>query len=173
MTNSPEKIETKVKHKRTPVINKRPDPLRDLDGGQLGLNTNPESPGLYFRTDPKSGSNEKPGLVKIGPAHVSDVEPNPTNYTKRCIGELWFNPETGALKVWAIKNPGGEGSSPDWIDAGLKESIPTSPESLTFGDVWNDGGKLKAANQNIPTTNPNIAGAIWYDGKTLKVSTGS
>jgi len=72
-----------VQHIRSGDVAKRPLPL-DLAPGQLAINYNGDSPGLFFRTD--SGE-----LVKAGPVHVGPDAPLQVNYTERSIGEMWLD----------------------------------------------------------------------------------
>ena len=83
-----------VQHIRTDEVERRPKPA-DLVEGQLAINYNSETPGIYFKTD--TGS-----LVKAGPMFISAIEPVPNNYTPFLVGEMWLDTskETPALKVW-------------------------------------------------------------------------
>lgn len=93
-----------VQHIRSGDYGKRPQPL-DLAPGQLAVNYNTDSPGLFFRTD--SGQ-----LIKAGPAHVGASAPYQINYTERSVGELWLdttNVVSPSLKVytnagWTVVN---------------------------------------------------------------------
>lgn len=84
-----------VQHIRSGEFAKRPAPA-DLSTGQLAVNYNNDSPGLFFKTD--SGA-----LVKVGPTHVGASAPQQQNWTERSIGEMWLDtavPETPVLRVW-------------------------------------------------------------------------
>jgi hypothetical protein len=72
-----------VQHIRSGEFARRPRPL-DLAPGQLAVNYNSDSTGLYFRTD--NGE-----LVKAGPVHVGADAPPQINWTERSIGELWLD----------------------------------------------------------------------------------
>lgn len=93
-----------VQHIRSGEFARRPQPL-DLAPGQLAVNYNNDSPGLFFRTD--SGA-----LIKAGPAHVGNAAPVQINYTERSIGEQWVDttdPQSPALRIyteagWQIVN---------------------------------------------------------------------
>ena len=85
------------KFKRTTTAHKRPKPLQDMSEGQIALNVNEESPALFITANRES--TDVPSLVKIGPAHVGAEPPLLTDGARYCIGELWYNPETGVLKV--------------------------------------------------------------------------
>ena len=83
-----------VQHKRSGDANRRPHP-RDLTTGQLAVNYNEESPGLFFRT--LSGT-----LIKAGPAQIGDESPRLENWTNYSVGEFWVDTkkQDPHLKVW-------------------------------------------------------------------------
>jgi hypothetical protein len=77
-----------VQHVRSGEYARRPQPL-DLAPGQLAVNYNNDTPGVFFRTD--SGE-----LVKAGPAYVGTDAPPQINWTERSLGEMWLD-TTNAL----------------------------------------------------------------------------
>jgi len=87
-----------LQHLRASVANKRPAPS-GMSDGQLAINTNDESPGLFFK-------NAGGTLVKIGPVHVGTAAPNVTpasgGTSGNTTGELWLDSTDGdyALKTW-------------------------------------------------------------------------
>lgn len=88
-----------VKLLRTPTLSKRPNPSALLEG-QPALNTNPLTPGLYFRDS--TGQD----LVKVGPCHVGTSAPNnnPAGFFGHTKGEFWLDisdPEVPQFKVWS------------------------------------------------------------------------
>lgn len=93
-----------VQHIRSGEYGKRPKPL-DLAAGQLAVNYNGSSPGLFFRSD--SGE-----LFKVGPTHVGATAPYQTNHADRSLGEMWLDttiPTGPSLKVytnngWSVVN---------------------------------------------------------------------
>jgi hypothetical protein len=93
-----------VQHIRSGEFARRPQPL-DLALGQLAVNYNTDSTGLFFRTD--SGE-----LVKAGPVHVGVDAPPQINYTERSIGEMWLDttdPISPSMRVytqggWSLVN---------------------------------------------------------------------
>lgn len=93
-----------VQHIRSGEYARRPQPL-DLAPGQLAVNYNSNSTGLYFRTD--NGE-----LVKAGPVHVGTDAPPQINWTERSVGEMWLDvadPIGPSLKVyteagWVVVN---------------------------------------------------------------------
>lgn len=93
-----------VQHIRSGEFARRPQPL-DLAPGQLAVNYNSDSTGLYFRTD--NGE-----LVKAGPVHVGTDAPPQINWTERSVGEMWLDttdPVSPSMKVyteagWTVVN---------------------------------------------------------------------
>jgi hypothetical protein len=93
-----------VQHIRSGEYARRPQPL-DLAPGQLAVNYNSDSTGLYFRTD--NGE-----LVKAGPVHVGTDAPPQINWTERSVGEMWLDttdPVSPSMKVyteagWVVVN---------------------------------------------------------------------
>jgi hypothetical protein len=123
-----------IQHKRSGDFARRPSPS-DLNQGQLALNYNPETPGLFFKTD--NGT-----IVKVGPVHVGASAPQMRNWTERSVGELWLDISiTGSplLKVWT--NQG-------WLTVSTLTTTanlfipPTSTTGLPSGAVWNNNGVL-------------------------------
>jgi hypothetical protein len=86
------------KHLRSSTANKRP--TTGITDGQLAINTNTASPGLFFKDSAGTG------IVKVGPVHVGTTAPNATpaaggssgNYT----GEQWLDTSVSPaqMKVW-------------------------------------------------------------------------
>ena len=58
------------KHIRSATANKRP--TTSIADGQLAINTNTASPGLFFKDSAGTG------IVKVGPVHVGTTAPNST-----------------------------------------------------------------------------------------------
>lgn len=93
-----------VQHIRSGEYARRPQPL-DLAPGQLAVNYNSDSTGLYFRTD--NGE-----LVKAGPVHVGNDAPPQINWTERSVGEMWLDttdPVSPSMRVyteagWVVVN---------------------------------------------------------------------
>jgi hypothetical protein len=86
------------KHLRSSTAHKRP--TTTIVDGQLAINTNTASPGLFFKDSAGTG------IVKVGPVHVGTTAPNSTpasggstgNYT----GEQWLDTSVSPaqMKVW-------------------------------------------------------------------------
>ena len=87
-----------LQHLRSSTAQKRPVPS-SLAQGQIALNTNDVSPGLYFR-------DSNGALIKAGPVHVGTVSPNATSaqggHPGNSVGELWLDITGGDfnLKTW-------------------------------------------------------------------------
>lgn len=123
-----------VQHKRSGDFARRPAPP-DLATGQLAINFNADSPGLFFKTE--AGT-----LVKVGPTFVGAFPPEQQNWTERSIGEMWLDisvPFTPLLRVWTQSG---------WttVSSGLQTTTvfvpPTSPGGLPSGAIWNNNGVL-------------------------------
>jgi hypothetical protein len=87
-----------LQHLRASTADKRPTPAAMSDG-QLAMNTNLASPGLFFK-------DSNGDLVKTGPVHVGTTAPNATpasgGQAGNSKGELWLD-TTGSdytLKTW-------------------------------------------------------------------------
>lgn len=87
-----------LQHLRSSTANKRPLPA-GMSDGQLAINTNATSPGLFFKD---SNGN----LVKSGPVHVGTTAPNASpasgGATGNSTGELWLDTSVSPnqLKTW-------------------------------------------------------------------------
>jgi hypothetical protein len=87
-----------LQHLRSSTANKRPVP-GNMSDGQLGVNTNSASPGLFFKD---SNAN----LVKVGPVHVGTTAPNASpavgGTAGNSVGEQWLDTSSSryVFKVW-------------------------------------------------------------------------
>lgn len=85
-----------VQFKRSSILEKRPVAANMLDG-EINLNINPDSTGLFFKDD--NGY-----VVKVGPAHMGPVAPNSTpgagGSGGNSIGEFWYDTENSLLKIF-------------------------------------------------------------------------
>ena len=83
-----------VKHKRSDEEGRRPRPESLLEG-QLAINNNDATPGVFLKT-----SKEK--LVKVGPCHIGDTVPPTVFNNEYGKGELWLDTTNGSnkMKVW-------------------------------------------------------------------------
>ena len=86
-----------LQHLRSSTANKRPTPAAMSDG-QLAMNTNLASPGLFLK-------DSNGDLVKIGPVHVGTTAPNATpavgGQAGNSKGEQWLD-TTGGVYVFKI-----------------------------------------------------------------------
>ena len=76
--------------KRSSILNKRPN-ADILDPGELALNTNSLSPGLFFES-------ENNAVVKVGPAAVGDAPPTLTP----SLGEQYYDIVNNTLSIGTI-----------------------------------------------------------------------
>jgi hypothetical protein len=87
-----------LQHLRSSTANKRPVP-GNMSDGQLGVNTNSASPGLFFKD---SNAN----LVKVGPVHVGTTAPNASpavgGTAGNSVGEQWLDTSSSryVFKIW-------------------------------------------------------------------------
>ena len=85
-----------IQHLRSAIPDSRPI-ANNLAEGQLALNYESTSPGVYFKDD--NGV-----LVKVGPVHVGSSAPNssPAGSIGNAIGEQWLDTSGGTyvFKVW-------------------------------------------------------------------------
>ena len=82
----------KIIFKRSSILGKRPNGS-NLEAGEIGLNTNPTEPGLFFETN--NGS-----VTKVGPTAYLPTEP----VTSPSRGELWVDSDTKSLNIGTDKN---------------------------------------------------------------------
>jgi len=84
-----------VQHIRSGDDNRRPDP-EDLGFGQIAVNYNNDSPGMFFKSD-------QGALLKVGPCAIGNEAPTLENWTEYSVGELWLDTSGGVnkLKVWS------------------------------------------------------------------------
>jgi hypothetical protein len=84
------------KHLRSSTANKRP--TTSIADGQLAINTNTASPGLFFKDSAGTG------IVKVGPVHVGTTAPNssPAGSSGNYVGEQWLDTSVSPaqMKVW-------------------------------------------------------------------------
>jgi len=87
-----------LQHLRSSTANKRPTPGA-MGDGQLAINTNANSTGLFFKDS--SGA-----LVKVGPVHIGTTAPNVSpasgGASGNTVGEQWLDTTGGSfvLKIW-------------------------------------------------------------------------
>ena len=110
-------------HKRSSEKNRRPRPV-DLIDGQIAVNFNPDTPGLYFKDS--SG-----GLLKAGSVHIGPT-PTLSNYLEYSTGELAYDPDTGLFQVWT-------GSTWEGIANSAYASGVGSPGKSAFQSALDNG----------------------------------
>lgn len=87
-----------LQHLRSSTANKRPTPAAMSDG-QLAMNTNLASPGLFLK-------DSNGDLVKVGPVHVGTTAPNATpasgGQAGNSVGEQWLDTSSSryVFKIW-------------------------------------------------------------------------
>ncbi len=87
-----------LQHLRSSTANKRPTPA-GMSDGQLALNTNLASPGLFFK-------DSNGALVKVGPVHVGTTAPNASpgagGQAGNSVGEQWLDTSgtNPVFKIW-------------------------------------------------------------------------
>jgi hypothetical protein len=183
-----------LQHLRSSTANKRPTPGAMSDG-QLALNTNLVSPGLFFKDS--NGDS-----VKIGPVHVGTTAPNVTpgagGQAGNSKGEQWLD-TTGGVYVFKIYDGtawrsetgtfvdvngdtmtgalgiiAGSAASPGLFFSGDANSGLYSPGADQVAVATNGTGRLfidSSGNVGIGTASPNDYAN--YSTLTLNDTTGS
>ena len=127
-----------LQHLRSSTADKRPTPAAMSDG-QLALNTNLASPGLFFKDS--NGDS-----VKIGPVHVGTTAPNVTpgagGQAGNSKGEAWLDTTAAnpILKVWngsafVAVQPVGTGTVVSTADTGTVTSTMILDGTILNADI--------------------------------------
>ena len=127
-----------LQHLRSSTADKRPTPAAMSDG-QLALNTNLVSPGLFFKDS--NGDS-----VKIGPVHVGTTAPNATpgagGQAGNSKGEAWLDTTAAnpILKVWngsafVAVQPVGTGTVVSTTDSGTVTSTMILDGTIVNADI--------------------------------------
>jgi hypothetical protein len=152
------------KHLRSSTANKRP--TTSITDGQLAINTNTASPGLFFKDSAGTG------IVKVGPVHVGTTAPNATpaagGSSGNYLGEQWLDTSVSPaqMKVW-------NGSA--WVGI-VADELPVSKlqdgaaRQLLQTDAAGTGVEW-TSNVDVPGT-LDVTGATTLDS-TLTVPLGS
>ena len=143
-----------LQHLRSNTASKRPTAAAMSDG-QIAVNTNATSPGLFFKD---AGGT----IVKVGPVHVGTSAPNSSpaagGSTGNSVGEQWLDTSGGSyvFKVW-------DGSA--WrSEAG--EFVDVAGDTMT-GDLTISGADLVMSNgEIIAATGTAAAPSITFSGDT-------
>ena len=155
------------KHLRSSSANKRP--TTSIADGQLAINTNTASPGLFFKDSAGTG------IVKVGPVHVGTTAPNssPAGSSGNSLGEGWLDTSLSParLKVW-------NGSA--WInvvagvvttaDTGTVTSTMIANGTIVDADINASAG---IAGTKIQQGTTSIRGALQLTDSTSSTSTTS
>ena len=128
-----------VQHKRSDESNRRPGP-DDLASGQVAINYNVQTAGLFFKS-----ANDS--IVKVGPPILSDDPPNPVNYTELSVGETWVDTsqESPTFCVW---------NGTEWLEMGppniINQDLVPGPGCLySLGTSDNRWGNLYTCDVNM------------------------
>jgi hypothetical protein len=127
-----------LQHLRSSTADKRPTPAAMSDG-QLALNTNLASPGLFFKDS--NGDS-----VKIGPVHVGTTAPNVSpavgGEAGNSLGEAWLDTTAAnpILKVWngsafVAVQPVGTGTVVSTADTGTVTSTMILDGTILNADI--------------------------------------
>jgi hypothetical protein len=146
-----------LQHLRSSTANKRPLPA-GMSDAQLAINTNLNSPGVFFK-------DSNGDLVKVGPAHVGATAPNVSpaagGQTGNTKGEQWLDTSgtNPVLKIWdgsAWQSEAGEfvNVSGDTMTGalGIIAGSAASPSLFISGDT-NTGIYSPGADQVAISTN--------------------
>ena len=126
-----------IQSRRSSTANDRPFPIR-LGAGELAVNNNNVSPGLFFADNIASPST---GLIKVGPVHIGSSSPNTlaAGFTSLSKGETWL--DTASTHIFKIY----DGSAFQVVKAvaSVSSGLPANPVNGQL--VWDTsgGGALK------------------------------
>jgi hypothetical protein len=141
---------------RSGTANKRP--TTSIADGQIALNTNVASPGLYFKDS--TGAS----IIKIGPVHVGTTAPNvaPAGSAGNSTGEAWLDTSltpngwkvwTGA--AWVNATPVGSATVQGLLE--LATDAETQAGSDTARAVTPAGLQSKVSDSTSTTSSTTIA----------------
>ena len=165
-----------LQHLRSSTADKRPTPAAMSDG-QLALNTNLASPGLFFKDS--NGDS-----VKIGPVHVGTTAPNVTpgagGQAGNSKGEQWLDTSSSryVFKIWdgtAWRSEDGEfvNVSGDTMTGAL---VMDNQQQVRFRETTANGTNFIAIEAPASVTAdrtltlPNVTGTIVSTGDTGSVT---
>jgi hypothetical protein len=141
---------------RSGTANKRP--TTSIAEGQIALNTNATSPGLYFKDSTGAA------IIKIGPVHVGTTAPNvaPAGSSGNSTGEAWLDTSltpngwkvwTGA--AWVNATPAGSSTVQGLLE--LATDAETQAGSDTARAVTPAGLQSKVSDSTSTTSSTTIA----------------
>jgi hypothetical protein len=165
-----------LQHLRSSTANKRPTPGAMSDG-QIALNTQSDSPGLFF----KDGNGD---LVKVGPVHVGPTAPNATpgagGQTGNSKGEQWLDTASSryVFKIWdgtAWRTEDGEfvNNSGDTMTGAL---VMDNQQQVRFREATANGTNFialqapAAVASDKTITLPDVTGTVVTTGDTGSVT---
>jgi hypothetical protein len=165
-----------LQHLRSGTADKRPTPGAMSDG-QLAINTNATSPGLFFK-------DSAGALVKVGPVHIGTTAPNATPATGgeagNSVGEQWLDTSGGgySLKIWdgsAWRSEAGEfvNASGDTMTGAL---VMDNQQQVRFRETTANGTNYIALQapasvaSDKTITLPDVTGTVVTTGDTGSVT---
>jgi hypothetical protein len=163
-----------LQHLRSSTADKRPTPGAMSDG-QLALNTNLASPGLFFK-------DSNGDAIKVGPVHVGTTAPNvsPAGQSGNSKGEQWLDTSSSryVFKIWdgtAWRTEDGEfvNTSGDTMTGAL---VMDNRQQVRFRETTGNGTNFIAiqAPASVTTdrtlTLPDVTGTIVSTADTGTVT---
>jgi hypothetical protein len=165
-----------LQHLRSSTADKRPTPAAMSDG-QLALNTNLVSPGLFLK-------DSNGDLVKVGPVHVGTTAPNVTpgagGQAGNSKGEQWLDTSSSryVFKIWdgtAWRSEDGEfvNASGDTMTGAL---VMDNQQQVRFRETTANGTNFIAIEAPASVTAdrtltlPDVTGTIVSTGDTGSVT---
>lgn len=165
-----------LQHLRSSTANKRPTPGAMSDG-QLALNTNLASPGLFFKDS--NGDS-----IKVGPVHVGTTAPNVSpsvgGQAGNSKGEQWLDTSSSryVFKIWdgtAWRSEDGEfvNSSGDTMTGAL---VMDNQQQVRFRETTANGTNFialqapAAVASDKTITLPDVTGTVVTTGDTGSVT---
>jgi ethanolamine utilization microcompartment shell protein EutS len=165
-----------LQHLRASTADKRPTPAAMADG-QLAMNTNLASPGLFFK-------DSNGDLVKVGPVHVGTTAPNATpasgGQAGNSKGEQWLDTSgtNPVFKIWdgsAWQSEAGEfvNASGDTMTGAL---VMDNQQQVRFRETTANGTNFIALQapasvaSDKTITLPDVTGTVVTTGDTGSVT---
>jgi len=165
-----------LQHLRSGTADKRPTPGAMSDG-QLAINTNATSTGLFFK-------DSAGALVKVGPVHIGTTAPNATpasgGQSGNTVGEQWLDTTGGnyVLKIWdgsAWRSEAGEfvNASGDTMTGAL---VMDNQQQVRFRETTANGTNFIALQapasvaSDKTITLPDVTGTVVTTGDTGTVT---
>ena len=140
----------KVQHLRSSTASKRPT-TSDLLAGEVALNLNAGTPGLYFE------NASADGVIKVGPAEVGSSVPNSApasgGSSANTTGEFWYDTGASALKVCT------NGALSTFVAAG---SITIGTTEVALGGDTNLLNGLENVTSDLLTLPGSTSGSVSF-----------